>query len=91
MSPLPPGAAVREVWVSPGGVAYVDFAGSLPGLLRGGTTAEIMAVYGIIGTLTSTFPEIRLVQILVEGNPVETLTGHLDLSTPLGPLSDWLF
>ena len=90
-SPLPPEAVVREVWVSEtAGIAYVDLASNFPSLLGGGSTAEIHAVYGIVGTLTSSFPQIQAVQILVGGRPVDTLNGHLDTSLPLGPLRDWL-
>ena len=90
-SPLPRGTVVREVWVSPGGVAYVDFAADFPRTLGGGSLAEIHAVYGVVGTLTSSFPNIRFVQFLVNGRSVDTFNGHLDLSRPLGPLRDWLF
>ena len=89
--PLPRDTVIREVWVSPAGVAYVDFAADFPRTLGGGSLAEIHAVYGVVGTLTSSFPNIRLVQFLVNGRPVDTFNGHLDLSRPLGPLRDWLF
>ena len=91
LSPLPPDTILREVWVSPGGIATVDFAAGFPDLVGGGSMNEIQAVYGVVGTLTASFPEIQLVQFLIDGRPVETLNGHLDLSLPLGPLSDWLY
>ena len=91
LSPLPPGTRVREVWVSPGGVAYVDFHAGLTETLAQGSLAEIFAVYGVVGTLTASFPEINKVQFLIAGQPVDTMTGHLDLSLPLGPLADWLY
>lgn len=91
LSPLPPGTRVREVWVSPGGIAYVDFDAGLTETLAQSSLAEIYAVYGVIGTLTASFPEINKVQFLIAGQPVDTMTGHLDLSLPLGPLADWLY
>ncbi|MDI6895284.1 MAG: GerMN domain-containing protein [Bacillota bacterium] len=36
----------------------------------------------IVNTLTE-FPDIRQVQILVEGRKVESLAGHADVSRPL--------
>ena len=69
LSPLPSGTRVREVWVSPGGVAYVDFPADFPDTLRSGSLAEIHAVYGVVATLTSSFPNIRSVQFLVNGHP----------------------
>ncbi|MFQ5743775.1 MAG: GerMN domain-containing protein [Acidobacteriota bacterium] len=88
ISPLPADAPVREAWVSPGGIAYVDFDKSFPASLTGGALGEIQAVYGVVDTITSSFPEIRAVQILVDGQEIDTL-GHLDLSRPLLPSFDW--
>ena len=52
---------------------------------------EMMFVYGIVGTLTSSVPTVGSVQFLVAGQPVDTLTGHITLSAPITPLSDWSF
>ena len=90
-SPLPAGTVVREVWISTAGVAYVDFSANLPGSMPRGSLAEIHAVYGVVGTLTSSFPQIRAVQFLVDGNGVDTLTGHFDLAGPIAPHRDWLY
>jgi hypothetical protein len=88
VSPLPAETIVREVWVSPGGVAFIDFDISLPEALVGGSLEEIHAVYGVVATVTSSFPEIRAVQILVGGEEAETLDGHVDVSRPLLPQYD---
>lgn len=42
----------------------------------------MMLCYAITNTLTE-FPEIKKVQILVEGKKVITLSGHMDLEDPL--------
>jgi len=89
--PLPSGTIIREVWVSPAGVAYVDFGETFPRLIGGGSLAEIHAVYGVVATLTSSFPNIRSVQFLVSGEPIDTLAGHIDLSRPVEPLADWVY
>jgi spore germination protein GerM len=88
VSPLPQETRVREVWVSPGGIAFIDFDASLPDSLGGGSLEEIQAVYGVVATVTRSFPEIRAVQILVDGEEVETLDGHVDISRPLLPQLD---
>jgi spore germination protein GerM len=64
-----------------GGIAYANFT---PGLTRfgGGSATEILLVAAIVNTLTE-FPEIKAVQILIDGKKVQTLGGHLDLSDPL--------
>lgn len=48
----------------------------------GGSTGEQMTVYSIVNTYTD-LDEIESVEILLEGENVETLVGHLDLSRPL--------
>lgn len=50
----------------------------------GGSSGELLTVYSIVDTLTQ-FPEIKQVQILIEGRKVETLTGHLMLNESIGP------
>ncbi len=89
-SPMPPGAVIREIWVA-NGVAYLDFSPDLPTQLDGGSRSELMFVYGIVGTLTSSVPAVGAVQFLVNGQPVDTLTGHTSLAVPVEPLSDWSF
>ena len=73
------------------GVAYLDFGADLAAQLDGGSRAELMFVYSIVGTLTSSVPSVASVQFLVGGQPVETLTGHTYLLEPVKPLSDWSF
>ena len=77
--------------VSTAGIAYVDFGANLPTSMRKGSLAEIHAVYGVVGTLTTSFPQIRAVQFLVDGSSVDTLTGHFDLAGPILPHRDWLY
>lgn len=47
-----------------------------------GSYDEFMLCYSITNTLTE-FPEIKAVQILVEGKKVVSLSGHMDLDDPL--------
>jgi hypothetical protein len=89
-SPVAPEASVREVWVSPGGIAYVDFDRAFYDFSGGGSLAELHTVYGVVATLTESFPEIIAVQFLIEGRWIETLAGHVDLSRPLLPSDEWV-
>lgn len=89
VSPLPPQARVREVWVSPGGIAYIDFNTDFYAFSGGGSLGELHTVYSIVTTLTKSFPEILAVQILIDGKVEDTLAGHVDLSMPLVPSADW--
>ncbi len=90
VSPVAPESRVREVWVSRGGIAYIDFSRSFADFSGGGSLGELHTVYSIVATLTESFPEIFAVQFLVEGERIETLAGHVDLSRPLIPSADWV-
>lgn len=90
VSPVAPQTTLREAWVSPGGIAYLDFERSLRDFSRSGSLGELHTVYGIVATVTESFPEILAVQFLIEGDELETLAGHIDLSRPLLPSSEWV-
>jgi len=90
ISPVAPEAKLREVWVSPGGVAYLDFDRSLYDFSGGGSLGELHTVYGIVATVTTSFPEVVAVQLLIDGEQRETLAGHVDISMPLLPSDEWV-
>ena len=48
-----------------------------------------MLVGSVVDTLTE-FPEVKKVQILIDGKKVESLSGHMDLSQPMGRMADLL-
>ncbi len=85
VQPLAPETRVLEVFVSAGGVAYVDLSGEAAAGISGGSKAELLAVYAVVNSVISNFPSIRRVQILLDDHPVPTLAGHVDLSRPLPP------
>ncbi len=78
---LPRQAKLRSVKVQDG-VARVDFSGDLIKHFVGGSTGEEMLVGSVVNTLTE-FPEVKEVQILIDGQAVETLAGHMDLTVPI--------
>lgn len=51
----------------------------------GGTQSELLTVYALANTLAANFPHLRQLQILVEGTPVDTIKGHVDLRYPVYP------
>lgn len=71
------------------GVATVDFSKELQKNFNGGSTGEEMLVGSIVNTLTD-FPEVKKVRIRIEGEDVETLSGHMDLSEPLPRMTELL-
>ena len=78
---IPKQAKLKGVTVK-GDTAYVDFSQDLVRHFSGGSTGEEMLGGSIVNTLTE-FSEIKKVQILIEGKPVESLAGHMDLTVPL--------
>lgn len=85
---FPKKAKLLQVTVS-GKVAKVDFSRELQKNFVGGSTGEEMLIGSVVNTLTE-FPEIQKVQILVDGQEVETLSGHMDLSQPLPRMTELL-
>lgn len=67
----------------------VNFDENICRSFRGGSTGEEMLVGSIVNTLTE-FPEVKQVQILVEGHEVDSIGGHLDTSKPLKRMKELL-
>jgi len=67
---------------------YLDFSAELVADHPGGSAAEVATVKSIVGTVSSNFPEIRRVQLLVDGLQVGTLAGHVNVYGPLY-VEDW--
>ena len=81
---IPRGTVLNEVYIDSQQTAYLDFSSHLIDGHIGGTTAEFLTVTAILRTVFDTFPDhVKQVQILVDGEEVETIAGHLNLSQPL--------
>lgn len=85
---LPPRTKLLSLQISETGVAKVNFNQALSKDHPGGSSAEMMTVYSIVNSLTLNFPQIKKVQILIEGKPIESIAGHLSLRQPLPSKSD---
>ncbi len=78
---VPAGTKLLNLRVEKDGTAFADFSHDIA--KRGsGSYNEFMMTGAIVNTLTE-FPEIKRVQIMVEGKKVITLGGHMDLEDPL--------
>lgn len=83
---FPADTVVRAAYLLPDGTAFVDLGGAT--LTQGwgtGSHEELMAVYAVVQTVTANFPEARRVRILINGEPAETLAGHINISRSLAP------
>jgi germination protein M len=77
------GAEVDEA-----GVASINFSSEFQENHEGGSTGEMMTVYSVVNSLTRNVPDVKMVQFLVEGKEIKSLTGHLNLYYPVGPKTD---
>lgn len=81
--PLPEGTVINAVRID-GDMASIDLNRAFADTLPSGSSAEMMAVYSIVDTVTVNFPQIAKVKLTVEGEQSAQLK-HLDLSEPLSP------
>lgn len=79
---IPDGTVLKEVYLDKNGTAYVDFSAEFVQNHPGGSSGEIMTIYGIVNTLCANFSDVKSVRILVEGKEIETISGHLDTRYP---------
>jgi hypothetical protein len=80
---IPPGTALRAFYMSSRGDAFVDLSSHARSAHPGGSLGELLTVQAIVQAVTTNLPSARRVQILIEGQEVETLAGHIDLRRPL--------
>lgn len=80
---IPESAALNGVRIE-GATAVVDLNRGFAADLPSGSSAEMLAVYSIVDTICTNYPQINRVKLTVEGNG-STALGHLDLSEPLAP------
>ncbi len=82
---LPSGGAVLEVYLTADGTAYVDTDAAFGRSLSRGSADALAALASLANTLAVNMPEVRRVKVMIEGQEVKDLGGHLDLSRPVLP------
>ena len=80
---LAPETRVIDAFVTADGIAYVDLSAEAAAKHAGGSKNELLTVYSVVNSLTSNFPAVKRVQILVDNRQAPTLAGHVDLTRPL--------
>ena len=80
---IPQGSTLRGIFISERNEAFVDLDPTIRSAHPGGTLQELMTVYTIVNALLTNLPNLREVQILIGGQEVDTLAGHVDLRRPL--------
>lgn len=77
---LPSDAALLAFYLLPDGTAIADFSEALGTSIPSGIQSEQLAVDSITRTLEANVPQIQRLKILIHGQEVDTLAGHLDLT-----------
>jgi hypothetical protein len=77
---LPPDAALLAFYILPDGAGIADFSEGLATGIPSGIQSEQLAVDSITRTLQANVPQVQQLKILIHGQEVDTLAGHLDLT-----------
>jgi germination protein M len=77
---VPPDAVLLAFYLLPDGTAIADFSEGLATSIPSGIESEQMAVDSLTKTLEANVPQVRWLKILIHGQEVDTLGGHLDLT-----------
>jgi spore germination protein GerM len=81
VSLLPPGTAVRHVYIDHQGLLTLDLTPAFRDF-HGGSTAEYLSVGSVVRTLLANLPEARRVRLACGGEPLATLGGHVGCDRP---------
>lgn len=90
VSAIAHGTTLRAVYLGSKGEVYVDLSAEATRNHSGGSQNEALAVYAIVNAVTANLPSVTGVQILIEGQEVDTLAGHVDLRQPFRRTLRWV-
>jgi hypothetical protein len=77
---IPADAALLGFYILPDGTAIADFSDALSSETPSGILSEQMVVDSIARTLENNVSSLRRLKILIHGQEMETLAGHVDLT-----------
>ena len=77
---VPAETTLLAFYLLPDGTAVADFSDTLARATPSGILSEQLAVDSIVRTLEANVRDIRRLKILINGQEVETLAGHADLT-----------
>lgn len=82
-SPLPEALEVRDLIFSDG-IVYINLSEEIL-KFPFGTRSEMEMIYGIVNSISVTFPEVKGVKFLVGSSEVETFGGHISTKEVIYP------
>jgi hypothetical protein len=85
---LPPNFSLRGAFVPGDGLVVADFNVDPAWAKAVGSNEEQVAVAAIVNTILQNLAQTDRVKILVNGNTVETLAGHVDISRALPAMKE---
>ncbi len=68
----------------------LDFSAEIQTTHTGGSINELLTIYSLVNTITHNFNAVDAVKLLVEGEEIETLNGHVDTRFPFRANPDWI-
>jgi len=77
---IPADAALLDFYILPDGTSIADFSDALSSETPSGILSEQMTVDSIARTLENNVSSLRRLKILIHGQEMETLAGHVDLT-----------
>jgi hypothetical protein len=80
---LSPKTQILSAFVDQNRRAYINFSADATRDVRGGSASELETISSIARTIAGNFPDITDFQILVDGEPITTLGGHISVALPL--------
>jgi hypothetical protein len=80
---IPAATRLRAVFLATENVCFVDFGSAIRDNHPGGCRGEMLTVYSIVNSLIINIPSIKRVKLLIDGNDIDTLAGHLNTQNPI--------
>jgi hypothetical protein len=80
---IPAATRLRAIFLATENVCFVDFGSAIRDNHPGGCRGEILTVYSVVNSLIINIPSIKRVKLLIDGNDIDTLAGHLNTQNPI--------
>ncbi len=80
---IPKDAALHRVFRDGEGTLVLDVNRAFLQGAPHGSAGELLTVRALMETMAASFPEVRSIQILVEGQVVASISGHVAIDAPL--------
>lgn len=83
-NPLPEGTTLRGLYLLDG-IVWLDLSAEFLNVKNPTPLQERLSIYALVNSFLLNDPTLKGVRIMIDGKPVSTAWGWLDLSSPLGP------